>query len=226
MMDSVIGIGGGGGGGLTAFQFDSVAEANPSHFYGPTNAGIGLTFGVNVWVVDTGATLDAGIQAANVSIVTLAGAFVTGGQANDSGVVHLSANAGTYQIRAFRPPFSMTVKTIVVTADVDSTQISAYNGVTGSKCMVWGSLVDYELNAVRYVPVTFTFAEAINPSDGSILINRTVKATSGVDGSFSATLIRSSKLQNKSWTMTIGEGVSPLKRQVTVPDSTSYKISW
>jgi len=80
---------------------------------------------------------------------------------------------------------------------------------------------------VADVKVTFTFTEAVNPSDSSILLVRSIPVMTDANGYFSANLIRSVYLANKQWTATLEyPGQSSLRRSFTVPNATTYRLRW
>lgn len=226
VVDSVAGVGSGGAGGSDTTAILALAQNHPSAFYGPTSSG-GLTYAVGLYVIDTGANPDEVLQGVDVSIADTGGTLISWGKTNQAGYVQLAADAGTYTIRAVHRPWSFPVKTVTVTADVDSTELDGYNSVTGSRCRVYGYITDWGINPTEFATVTFTMPEGVNGSDSAILLDRSVTVETDDDGYFFADLARSSYLSNKQWQVTINyPGVSPIKRSVTVPDATSYKLGW
>lgn len=226
VVDSVAGVGSSGSSGSDTVAILALAQNHPSAFYGPTSSG-GLTYAVGLYVIDTGANPDEVLQGVDVSIADTGGTLISWGKTNQAGYVQLAADAGTYTIRAVHRPWSFPVKTITVTADVDSTELDGYNSVTGSRCRVYGYITDWGINPTEFATVTFTMPEGVNGSDSAILLDRSVTVETDDDGYFYADLARSSYLSNKQWQVTINyPGVSPIKRPVTVPDATSYKLGW
>lgn len=95
-------------------------------------------------------------------------------------------------------------------------------------CNVWGRLTSMSGNGISGAQVTFVLPRPVaNSCDSSAVVQRITTVRTDSTGYFNTDLVWSSCVDDSKYYVTVVSGHSSWKRAViTVPDTTSYRITW
>lgn len=100
--------------------------------------------------------------------------------------------------------------------------------VVDNVCNVYGYVIDASDSAVAYAKITFTLPKKVNNScDTTLLIVKSKTTYTDGEGYFYLPLVYSSCLDDQKYKMTVEHpDVTDQTRDITVPDSATYRIYW
>jgi len=213
---------GGSGGGMSYTQFTDWMDENHAVLGCGTSAGSGA-WEIILTVRDNATNVD--VQGIPVTVKNSVGTTIALPTSNSSGQCVVMLDAGTYILRSFAVGYTFAPDTIVVTGDASHT-FEGYNSFSTNRCRVWG-----QLNGINGpadgIMVRFTLPTGSrNSCDTSYLWGRDTTVYTDASGVFEANLPYSSCYNNAKYLMAIPDLPMSKTYQITVPDSTRYRVKF
>jgi hypothetical protein len=205
----------------------ALGENHPAVFYGPSGSGAGSgSYAVVIYAADTAGT-DAVLADVKVTAQDAAGGIAGWDYTNSSGYVTLALDPATYTILARKIGYYWSNSTLVVSGNATDTAYG-YDTETENVCRIYGYVKDVSGNGIEYATVTATMPGRVYDSCAATLVfDNSVQTTTTTDGYFELDLIRSSCLNDKAYKISWSKrDVGEYSKQFTVPDSTTYLITW
>ncbi len=221
---------------LDTSQIKTLATNNPTLFYGPTAGGTG-TDTLSFYVIDTTGT-DTALSDVKVTVKNSGGSTVAVNITDATGQISLYLDAGTYTVIGKQSPASPTMHLFdsrSLTVSGNSTDsLFGYDLEIGSSsipglCRVYGYLFSSNGLAEIDAEVKASLPDGVVRTSGSIISPYGVTSTTDSTGYFFLDLIPSDSLIPSSTKYEISisrpDG-SILRKRITVPDLSSWKLVW